>query len=1200
MKPIILNIIVSLGLIGGVMAIADSEIKTGNLLKASEITDAAWTINNGQLIGGGYAGGKCVSFKIRQNENAQPGGFAYGVATKTTLAVTTNQPYAISVWAVGTGELWLHAWCYDPDNKYVGDLKTPANGVHFAVDTVSWQQFGMAPVNFPARTATVKLCIEVPPQTKRNTDLRLDRAEFKPLSATSTVPVPEARIKIDKTMVRQGEWLNAVAVELKAAPGRRITGYTWGYLRSDDTVYPYGWPENADGKQFRSQPLFAGKYDLGLTVQDNFGLKSKPFRVKVDVLPNRPPEAHITYSWLDNGKVKLTAAGTHDPDGDKLSDYRWELPDGMVRRGAEIEFDPGKLAAFAVHLTVKDQWGLEGQAEVDVVRMQTASPDATTVAMNLLLTINADGTLAAVPTTAVTLPVRLGYGEVVPVTLHNAASTPVTVELARGVTEGGDNTWIRPVRVTVAAGQTVQTAIRLKTILNIGHQAELLVTTAVGTAKLPLRLQVRESYPLFGTQEHFYRNPPGRETGLKDMAYLAELPSQLYRLPDVLTWGITEKKGDQLIYHLENADWEVKNLREIGKTQLHPFLGYVPEWLKPLDVDFTGKEKYWKAYVQTVVKRYKGQVRYWEAFNEPPWHGVQDWDKNGEPVMFALMKDLAEIVRAEDPAAKVVAPGFTDGTDLGHIIEPIIKKGGDQYVDVYNFHDYQSWEWMAVMRLTPEFDRKVEAGPAMAHVALLKKYQIAKPLFISECGGNIAPTSVELQRLKAMQWLRTNFIWLAAGIKGIEQYEFMDYPHEGLPSLFNLMRHSDHFKLPMFTATREIIKTMTGTLPDGKGVITLKEANIRYAVFNREHEQTIALWSCENFPVTVELTFPARAVREMEEKIFNYRGEEFFSMKRWVPEAANDRYRLRLMPYQARLITIDKAVLTPLPLMVRFVSGKKIVAVKTVKNAQSTAFEMTVTNQTAAPLAITASCAGEDVPQTVAPGAAIIKNYSLDREQLVTVRYRDRESEAEINEEYAVKPDIFCPYVTASLAGKAPSADSARPLMLKDENGKAVGAAYVSWNRDFFYFTLIAEKGEINQPYGGSEIFRGDSIQLAFDVGPEPAFNYGVNSTELGLAWIPAVKKSLAFCWYSGPTGKTGERTELDASVKIEAGRTVYRLALPWQYIGVKSPSAGDRFAFNFLLNDYDGVNRRLYEYTPGIGSGKLPCCYYQVVLAKS
>jgi len=44
-------------------------------------------------------------------------------------------------------------------------------------------------------------------------------------------------------------------------------------------------------------------------------------------------------------------------------------------------------------------------------------------------------------------------------------------------------------------------------------------------------------------------------------------------------------------------------------------------------------------------------------------------------------------------------------------------------------------------------------------------------------------------------------------------------------------------------------------------------------------------------------------------------------------------------------------------------------------------------------------------------------------------------------------------------------------------------------------------------------------------------------------------------------------------------------------------PSLGDPFVFNFLLNVNDGKERNFYEYSPGIGGGKMPFLCHKVLL---
>ena len=91
-----------------------------------------------------------------------------------------------------------------------------------------------------------------------------------------------------------------------------------------------------------------------------------------------------------------------------------------------------------------------------------------------------------------------------------------------------------------------------------------------------------------------------------------------------------------------------------------------------------------------------------------------------------------------------------------------------------------------------------------------------------------------------------------------------------------------------------------------------------------------------------------------------------------------------------------------------------------------------------------------------------------------------------------------------------------------------------------------------------------------------------------------------------GPTGAKAlqtvpERRALDVPVAIErqGEDTVYRVALPWDLIGVK-PLAGNVLGLSFIVNQNNGQGRGYWMgLTPGIGEAKRPVAYRDLYLGR-
>lgn len=117
-----------------------------------------------------------------------------------------------------------------------------------------------------------------------------------------------------------------------------------------------------------------------------------------------------------------------------------------------------------------------------------------------------------------------------------------------------------------------------------------------------------------------------------------------------------------------------------------------------------------------------------------------------------------------------------------------------------------------------------------------------------------------------------------------------------------------------------------------------------------------------------------------------------------------------------------------------------------------------------------------------------------------------------------------------------------------------------------------------------ADMWTADSIQFAFSpVLPEQASSY----VEIGAALTSSGAAVQRF------SGSGGDVTEATVTVERDedAGRTDYRVELPWPVTGVDPTSTA--FGFSFLVNDADGEGRTGFlEWGSGIGISKAPSQY--------
>jgi hypothetical protein len=95
-------------------------------------------------------------------------------------------------------------------------------------------------------------------------------------------------------------------------------------------------------------------------------------------------------------------------------------------------------------------------------------------------------------------------------------------------------------------------------------------------------------------------------------------------------------------------------------------------------------EQDWIDYVTKVVQRYRGRVKYYEIWNEPNlttfWTGTPDR-------LLQMQRDAYAVIRAEDPAAKVISPSITADYGIPYF-QQMLKGGMANYADVIGYHLY--------------------------------------------------------------------------------------------------------------------------------------------------------------------------------------------------------------------------------------------------------------------------------------------------------------------------------------------------------------------------------------------------------------------------------------------------------------------------------------------------------------------------------
>ena len=128
----------------------------------------------------------------------------------------------------------------------------------------------------------------------------------------------------------------------------------------------------------------------------------------------------------------------------------------------------------------------------------------------------------------------------------------------------------------------------------------------------------------------------------------------------------------------------------------------------------------WKTYVKTVATRYKGQIQYYEIWNEP---NLKEFFSGTVDQMVTLAREAYKILKEVDPAVSVISPSATG--PLGYLwLDLYFSRGGAPFADIVGYHFY-------VIPEPPE-----AMLPVINEVrVLMTKYGIGgKPLWNTESG----------------------------------------------------------------------------------------------------------------------------------------------------------------------------------------------------------------------------------------------------------------------------------------------------------------------------------------------------------------------------------------------------------------------------------------------------------------------------------
>lgn len=243
------------------------------------------------------------------------------------------------------------------------------------------------------------------------------------------------------------------------------------------------------------------------------------------------------------------------------------------------------------------------------------------------------------------------------------------------------------------------------------------------------------------------------------------MPVPTWRLWDAdVTWADLQPNKGQ--WNFERLDRYVSLAQQHGTSILLP-LGGSPTWASArpqvrtnYQPGFTAEPANmddWRAFVRTVVSRYKGRIQAYEIWNEP---NLKDFWTGTTDQMLALTKEASQIVHSVDPHAIVVSPSATADYGIPWLAE-FLKKGGGQFVDVIGFHFYVNPHTLLPEDMVPVIQ---SVQQVVSDIGLVNK-----PVWNTETGW-LNPARFESDEFAAGFLARAFILSWAAGVQRFYWY----------------------------------------------------------------------------------------------------------------------------------------------------------------------------------------------------------------------------------------------------------------------------------------------------------------------------------------------------------------------------------------------------------------------------------------------
>lgn len=679
-----------------------------------------------------------------------------------------------------------------------------------------------------------------------------------------------------------------------------------------------------------------------------------------------------------------------------------------------------------------------------------------------------------------------------------------------------------------------------------------------------------------------------------------------FRIGTVRLWGsyntaVRDYTGTKRIDAFHNAGVQI--LLNIGDTHKLPF---VRKDMTP-----------WKDFLKKALKPYAGKVALYEVANEPnAWSGQ---GKKKDPALFddispvtyvRMLKAASEAVHEIDPGAKIGGP-TTCGTDLS-FTESVLAHGGAKYLDVITEHPY---------RTLPELPDYESDLTAMKQIASRYSPKRKIPIWASESGSQnsalLRDNLIDEKTRNALaKDIRNMLISYACGNEVYIHFAAAPYGigigwnvfYGGNPDTFSRPVPS-----PMLYAMRTVADLIGNAAPAGK--IKLG-SDFRCYVFDNGSERTIALWKWNGEPVQIsswKSLDPAMKAYDIMGNILSPSVPlplsifpVYLKTKRSFPELEQAFSKLSL--------TTGNSVATSVS-----VSGKN-------------SFNIRLTNRNNRPLSgtLAVTIEGKTQKQTfrdLPAEESRTLQFRTGREistvpqkgtfTVATATGKQEESfqlksafAPRAGKEITIDGDLSdWPEGNSILLTVPQNAVRRAPNLWKPEDSAIKAEIKTAWNESALYIAVtVFKQGLFQDSHSAAEVWRGDSVQFAFDplknAAPDTAkyqdddFEYAISLLNGRPVLYRQYASSAVHDSLLKATGELKNGTEVQTAIRQLPDRTIYETAFTPRAVSPFKLKAGSSMRWSVLVNLNNGNGRLGWlELTDGIGDKKRPGQFLDLIL---